>query len=126
MKHVDQMSDEHKSVLTRFPKMDFVCFQEVTDRFFALALVSMLRQHYHHFIFDIGENALKTNMYLANSGLMIASKYPIVKVKFHPFTKKKGWQRAVSFGIVICKLDLGNGNVGILGNLHTMAFQVTL
>ena len=123
MENVDQMLKKN-SVLSRFPKMDFICFQEVTDRFFALALVSMLRKHYAHFLFDIGENTLKTNMYLANSGLMIASKYPIVKVKFHPFTKKKGWQRAVSFGIVICKLDLGNGNVGILGNLHTMAFQV--
>jgi len=119
---VDQLS-RSKAVLSSFPNMDFICLQEVTDRFFALALVSMLRKHYSHFIFDIGVNALKTNLYLANSGLMIASKYPILKVKFLPFSKKKGWQRAVSYGVVICKLDLGDDNVGILANLHTMAYQ---
>ena len=54
---------------------------------------------------------------------MIASKYPIVKVKFQPFSKKKGWQKAVSYGVVVCKLDLGDNNVGILANLHTMAYQ---
>ena len=112
------------SILTNFPKMDFICFQEVTDRFFALALVYMMRNHYSNFIFDVGINSLSTNLYLANSGLMIASKYPIVKVKFQPFTKKKGWQKAVSYGVVICKLDLGDNNFGILANLHTMAYQV--
>lgn len=122
LQNVDQLS-KSKSVLSSFPNMDFICFQEVTDRFFALALVSMLRKQYSHFIFDIGVNSLNTNMYLANSGLMIASKYPILKVKFLPFSKKKGWQRAVSYGVVICKLDLGDNNVGILANLHTMAYQ---
>jgi len=121
-KSVDQISKE-EVVLSNFPKMDFICFQEVTDRLFALALISMLRKHYSHFIFDVGDHALKTNMYLMTSGLMIASKFPILSVKFKPFSAKKGWQRAVSFGVVICKLDLGENNVGILANLHTMAFQ---
>lgn len=122
-KSVDQISKD-EVVLSNFPKMDFICFQEVTDRLFALALISMLRKHYSHFIFDVGDHALKTNMYLMTSGLMIASKFPILSVKFKPFSAKKGWQRAVSFGVVICKLDLGENNVGILANLHTMAFQV--
>jgi len=119
---VDGLS-KNETVLSSFPKMDFICFQEVTDRFFALALISMLRKHYSHFIFDIGVNSLKTNLFLANSGLMIASKYPVLKVQFKPFTKKKGWQKGVSYGVVICKLDLGHNNVGILANLHTMAYQ---
>jgi len=122
LQNVDQLP-KSRSVLSSFPKMDFICLQEVTDRFFALALVSMLRKHYSHFVFDIGVNALNTNMYLANSGLMIASKYPILKVKFLPFSKKKGWQRLVSYGVVICKVDLGDNKVGILADLHTMAYQ---
>jgi len=125
LSNVDDLQNVSKSkaILTNFPKMDFICLQEVTDRVFALALVSMIKEHYPHFIFDVGVNAFSTNMFLANSGLMIASKYPIVKVKFQPFSKKKGWQKAVSYGVVICKLDLGNNNVGILANLHTMAYQ---
>ena len=122
-RNVDQISKD-EVVLSSFPKMDFICFQEVTDRFFALALISMLRKHYSYFVFDVGNHALQTNMYLMTSGLMIASKFPILSVKFEPFSSKKGWQRAVSFGVVICKLDLGGSNVGILANLHTMAFQV--
>ena len=127
LSNVDDLQNVSKSkaILTNFPKMDFICLQEVTDRVFALALVSMIKEHYPHFIFDVGVNAFSTNMFLANSGLMIASKYPIVKVKFQPFSKKKGWQKAVSYGVVICKLDLGNNNVGILANLHTMAYQVS-
>jgi len=125
LSNVDDLHNLSKStsVVTNFPKMDFICLQEVTDRVFALALVSMMRKHYPHFVFDIGVHAFSTNMFLANSGLMIASKYPIMKVKFQPFSKKKGWQKAVSYGVVVCKLDLGNKNVGILANLHTMAYQ---
>lgn len=122
-RNVDHLSKD-EVVLSSFPKMDFICLQEVTDRFFALALISMLRKHYSHFVFDVGDHALKTNMYLMTSGLMVASKFPIIDIEFRPFSTKKGWQRAVSFGVVICKIDLGNSNVGILANLHTMAFQV--
>jgi len=111
------------TIISQFPQLDFICFQEVTDRFFALALISMLRKRYSHFVYDIGVNKFGVNMFLANSGLMIASRYPILSVKFNPFSKKKGWQHAVSFGVVICKVDLGEKNVGIFANLHTMAYQ---
>ena len=113
-----------ESVVSTFPRMDFICFQEVFDRIHSLALISMLRKHYRHFIFDIGDNSLGTNCFLLNSGLMIASKYPIIEVKFHPFSWKNFiWQKGISYGVVTCKLDLGNGNVGLLSNLHTMAYE---
>ena len=113
-----------ESVVSTFPRMDFICFQEVFDRIHSLALISMLRKHYRHFIFDIGDNSLGTNCFLLNSGLMIASKYPIIEVKFHPFSWKNSiWQKGISYGVVTCKLDLGNGNVGLLSNLHTMAYE---
>ena len=113
-----------ESVVSTFPRMDFICFQEVFDRIHALSLISMLRNHYRHFIFDIGDNSLRTNCFLLNSGLMIASKYPVLEVKFHPFTWKSSvWQKGISYGVVTCKLDLGNDNVGLLSNLHTMAYE---
>ena len=112
------------TVLSNFPRLDFICLQEVFDRIHALALISMLRQEYKHFTFDIGDSSIKSNFFLLNSGLMIASRYPILSVRFHPFTwKNTFWQRCISYGVVICKVDLGSGDVGIIANLHTMAYE---
>ena len=113
-----------ETVLANFPRMDFICLQEVFDRIHALALISMLRQDYKHFTFDIGDSSIKSNCFLLNSGLMVASRFPILSVRFHPFTwKNTFWQRCISYGVVICKVDLGSGNVGIIANLHTMAYE---
>ena len=113
-----------ETVLSNFPRMDFICMQEVFDRIHALSLISMLRQDYQHFTFDIGDSSIKSNYFLLNSGLMIASRFPILSVHFHPFTwKNTFWQRCISYGVVICKVDLGAGNVGIIANLHTMAYE---
>lgn len=113
-----------ETVLSNFPRMDFICMQEVFDRIHALALISMLRHEYKHFTFDIGDSSIKSNYFLLNSGLMIASRFPILSVRFHPFTwKNTFWQHCISYGVVICKVDLGSGNVGIITNLHTMAYE---
>ena len=113
-----------ETVLANFPRMDFICLQEVFDRIHALALISMLRQDYKHFTFDIGDSSIKSNYFLLNSGLMIASRFPILSVRFHPFTWKNSfWQRCISYGVVICKVDLGFGKIGIIANLHTMAYE---
>jgi len=112
------------TILVDFPKLDFLCFQEVFDRVHALALISMLRKKYHHFVYDISDNSWSTNKFLLNSGLLIASKFPISKIQFHPFSwKTSSWQKCVSYGVVACKVDLGNKRVGILSNLHTMAYE---
>ena len=113
-----------ETVLSTFPRMDFICFQEVFDRVHALALVSLLRNYYSHFIYDIGDNSLATNLFLLNSGLMVASNFPVPKVHFHPFSwKTSAWQKCVCYGVAVCKVDLGSGKVGLLANLHTMAYE---
>ena len=115
---------KRETILSQFPRMDFICFQEVFDRLHALALISMLRQDYKHFVFDITDSSLKSNFFCLNSGLMVASRFPIVRVSFQPFSwKNTAWQRCISYGVVICKLDLGGHNVGLLANLHTMAYE---
>ena len=112
------------SIKYEFPNMDFICFQEVFDRVHALALIFLLRQQYSHFVFDISDYRLNSNYFLLNSGLMIASRFPILTVRFRPFSwKNTTWQKCISYGVVICKVDLGGGNVGIIGNLHTMAYE---
>ena len=121
---LDKKLSKSDSIMSAFPRMDFICFQEVFDRIHALTLISMLRKHYRHFIFDIGENSLGFNSFMLNSGLMVASKHPIKSVLFHPFSWKSSvWQKCICYGVVVCKVDLGNDNIGILANLHTMAYE---
>ena len=121
---LDKKLSKSDSIMSTFPRMDFICFQEVFDRIHALTLISMLRKHYRHFIFDIGENSLGSNSFMLNSGLMVASKHPIKSALFHPFSWKSSvWQKCICYGVVVCKVDLGNDNIGILANLHTMAYE---
>ena len=41
--------------------------------------------------------------------------------------QKKGWQFLMCYGVVVFKVDLGPPNrVGIVANLHTVAFQVII
>lgn len=85
--------------------MDFICLQEVFDKPHALALIYLLKKTYNHFVFDIGHNSAGTNLFLLNSGLMIASRFPITKVGFQPFTEKRAWQRLACYGVVTCKVS---------------------
>ena len=60
------------------------------------------------------------------SGLMIASRYPIMEVSFHPTTHKRSlWQHAICYGIIMAKVDLGSQKVGYMANLHNVAYQGT-
>ena len=64
-------------------------------------------------------------MHFSASGLMIASRYPVLEVNFKPMIYTNSlWQRAICYGVIMAKLDLGNGNVGYIANLHNVAYQV--
>lgn len=112
-----------ETVLSRFPHVDVICFQEVFDRCLALTIVSKLRTKYSHFVLDVGKHSLDNNLCMMSAGLMVASRFPLLKVKFVPFTAKHSWQWSLSYGALLCKLDLGQGRVGILANLHNVAYQ---
>merc|ERR1711935_308206 len=57
-------TNKNDAVLTEFPAVDFICFQEVTDRFFALLLAFKLKKKYSHFVFDASVNSIWTNLHL--------------------------------------------------------------
>jgi hypothetical protein len=48
------------AVSAEFPDTDFVCFQEVWDRFFAGMLISKLKSKYRHFVMDVSRHKLST------------------------------------------------------------------
>ena len=52
----------------------------------------------------------------ADSGLMIASRFPILAADFHKFTRKgtKLMLKLFDYGCVMAKLDLGKDKVSIM------------
>lgn len=123
LENLTNETQKEESVVSKFPHLDFLCFQEVHDRFFAILLALKLKNQYSHFVFDASRHSFKTNAHLGGSGLMIASRFPILASTFYPFTEKRGWQHAMCYGVLVCKIDLGDGRVGLLSNLHTVAYQ---
>ena len=114
---------KEEAILAKFPHIDFICFQEVFDRLQGLALARRLHSKYPHFILDVADHRLSNNLCMLASGLAIASRFPFLHVKFVAFTAKRGWHWCGSNGVLMCKMDLGEGRVGILANLHMVAYQ---
>ena len=53
------------------------------------------------------------NFVFAASGLMIASRYPIMEAKFHVCRHKRysTWQQPICYGVIMAKVDLGHKKV---------------
>lgn len=113
------------SVSHRWPQVDFMCFQEVWDRFFTYKLVQSLYPEFKHFVVDVAHHSWKENCYFGTSGLMIASRYPIMEAKFHACRHKRysTWQQPICYGIIMAKVDLGHQKVGYIANLHNVAYE---
>ena len=114
---------KEQAVFTHFPHVDFICFQELFDRAHGLAMARRLRSEYPYFVLDVAEHKLSSNFCMLSSGLGIASRFPVLEAKFVTFTAKRGWQWCIGYGVLVCKVDLGGGRVGILANLHNVAYQ---
>ena len=78
-----KISDEElmdTSVSHKWPQVDFMCFQEVWDRVSTYKLVQNLYPEFKHFVVDVAHHSWKSNYFFGTSGLMIASRYPIMEV----------------------------------------------
>lgn len=77
----------------------------------------------------MGENTFRLNKYVGfGSGLLFASKYPIVSAEFRQFSNKVGTCSFAGKGVLMVKVLLGkseNGKnlVGIVSNTHLQAYQ---
>ena len=54
------------AVSSEFPDIDFLCFQEVWDRFFAAILIRKLKKRYKHFIMDVAIQSMATQLYMGS------------------------------------------------------------
>ena len=78
---------EH-STLTEFPEIDILFMKETFDKEAATLLHRNLHKAFPYIVYDVGIDSWKTNYYLSNSGISIASKYPIDEICFKPYTQK--------------------------------------
>ncbi|XP_068234670.1 sphingomyelin phosphodiesterase 5-like isoform X2 [Palaemon carinicauda] len=118
-------------ILTELPDVDVIMLQEVFGRIFGYQMHRLLREKYPYCLYDVGYHKLLGNHGGLGSGLFIASKYPIQKAEFHPFSYANGYGHFVNLGVLIAKLDLGlvvvDGKelnaVGYFADMHAQAYQ---
>jgi exonuclease III len=92
---------------------DIVCLQEVNDVAASYALYDKLKDSYAHFYINIGPATLSQN-----SGLFIASKYPISNPNFFEFNENKGLQKAVNKGCFDCEIISQNKKIAHIFTAH--------
>lgn len=112
------------SVDVSFPSdLDFLCLSEVFDRTAAKIVITKLQKHFNYIIYDIAERPCFVP---CNSGLLLASKYPIADVQFHKYGAHEGSDSMACKGILLIKLKIGNLNdgtpiVGFISQTHIQA-----
>ena len=92
-------------IMEEFPPVDFLLIQEGSwvPRA-ARAMLKQLHQVYPHVIYDVGQHSFKGNRYILNSGLMVASKYPVRDVSFTPFQHQSTLESIMCKGLLSIKV----------------------
>ena len=93
-------------VNSHFSHLDFICCQEAFDRDCAKLLVSELHKVFPWVVYDVGICGIKANLCGLNSGLMVASRYPILDVDFKQFGMKTGLDHVCDKGLLMIKVSL--------------------
>ncbi|GAB1601922.1 sphingomyelin phosphodiesterase 3-like [Argonauta hians] len=115
-------------ILANFPQLDFVCFQETWNRDLAKKLLHKIHSVFPYIVYDVGVMAMASNRFLLNSGLMVASKYPIEDVDFKWFKWSTLACKFSGKGLLMVKVFLGEDNdgrraVGYVHNTHLQAYE---
>ncbi|XP_019485669.1 PREDICTED: sphingomyelin phosphodiesterase 5 [Hipposideros armiger] len=101
--------------------LDFVCLQEVFDLRAAHRLVSRLAPNLGPVLYDVGTYGLQPGpqLKLLGSGLMLASRYPLLRAAFRSFPNARREDALASKGLLSAQAQLGilDGRP-IVGFLH--------
>ncbi|XP_031202954.1 sphingomyelin phosphodiesterase 5-like isoform X2 [Mastomys coucha] len=101
--------------------LDFVCLQEVFDLRAARRLVRVLVPNLGPVLYDVGTFGLVTGPYIKilGSGLLLASRYPLLRATFHCFPNARREDAMASKGLLSVQAQLGilDGR-RIVGYLH--------
>uniref|UniRef100_A0A8C8M3Q0 Sphingomyelin phosphodiesterase 3 n=1 Tax=Oncorhynchus tshawytscha TaxID=74940 RepID=A0A8C8M3Q0_ONCTS len=115
-----------------FPaNLDFLCLQEVFDH----RATSRLRQQLHHYfpyiLSDVGRYAWKgccSRFKFLNSGVMMASRYPILDAHYECYPNGRGEDALAAKGVLFVKVQVGTSHqeqrvVGYLTCTHLHAIE---
>ncbi|XP_077983299.1 sphingomyelin phosphodiesterase 3-like [Glandiceps talaboti] len=90
------------------PQIDFMCFQEVYEPNAAKTLIKKIHPWFNHIIYDVGVNSWNSNLFMINSGLVVACRYPILEADFKYFQDSAKEDKVICKGILMTKVHLGN------------------
>lgn len=101
--------------------LDFVCLQEVFDLRAERRLVSLLAPNLGPVLYDVGTFGLQPgpHLKLLGSGLLLASRYPLLRAAFRSFPHARREDALASKGLLSAQAQVGilNGH-RIVGFLH--------
>ncbi|KAJ8354386.1 hypothetical protein SKAU_G00219530 [Synaphobranchus kaupii] len=109
-------------VTTLFPaNVDMVCLEEVFDKRAALKLTEALGPLFGHILYDVGVYAFQmpgccSAFKFFNSGLFLASRYPVLEAQYHCFPNSKGEDSLAAKGLLAVKVLIGqNQSQNVVG-----------
>ncbi|XP_064010404.1 sphingomyelin phosphodiesterase 5-like [Pogoniulus pusillus] len=111
----------------RFPAdADFVCLQEVFDPTATAVLRRRLAGTFPHLLWDVGARGLRHGgLRVLGSGLLLASRYPLLAAGYHCFPNGAGEDALAAKGLLMAQVLLGRARgqrlVGYLACTHLQA-----
>uniref|UniRef100_A0A8C3K070 sphingomyelin phosphodiesterase n=1 Tax=Calidris pygmaea TaxID=425635 RepID=A0A8C3K070_9CHAR len=105
---------------------DFLCLQEVFDAGAATILRRRLAGTFPHLLFGVGGRGLRGGqLKLLDSGLLLASRYPLLAARYHGFPNGACEDALAAKGLLAVQVLLGSAQgqrvVGYLGCTHLQA-----
>ncbi|XP_022621388.1 sphingomyelin phosphodiesterase 5-like [Seriola dumerili] len=108
-----QQDDAPVEVSSLFPaNVDILCLQEVFDKRAAWKLTQALRPLFGHILYDVGVYACQppctcSSFKFINSGLFLASRFPVLEAQYHCFPSSSGEDALASKGLLSAKVLIG-------------------
>lgn len=97
-------------VSSLFPAdVDILCLEEVFDKRAAKKLIRELKPVFGHILYDVGVYACQppcccSSFKFFNSGLFLASRFPILEAKYHCFPNSRGEDALAAKGLLATKV----------------------
>lgn len=104
-KHTDETFDHEISAF--FPaNLDFLCLQEVFDKRAAEKLKEQLHHYFEYIVYDVGVYSCHgcCSFKFVNSGLLFASRYPVMDAAYHCYPNGRGMDSLASKGALFLKV----------------------
>ncbi|KAL3859764.1 hypothetical protein ACJMK2_009960 [Sinanodonta woodiana] len=128
-KNAEKFEPLEAGVNVHFPELDFLCIQECFHRGCSKKLLKELHKVYPWIIYDVGVFSWRSNYYGFNSGLMFASRHPILNIDFKYFPVSCGTCAMACKGLLMTKVLLNEKTpgskreVGYIYVTHLQAFD---